>query len=120
VQTHSRLDHLWVRLLDVQASLSARSYSAPGRVVFEVEDTMYERVSRLAVEGDASGGSAEATQDEVEIAIGVGDLGAAYLGGVSFASLARSGRLVERVPGSVRRADAMFWINPQPYLTTNF
>jgi predicted acetyltransferase len=120
VQTHARLDHLWVRLLDVRASLGARSYSAPGRVVFEVEDPMYERVSRLAVVGDAGGGSAEATQDDVDIAIGVGDLGAAYLGGVSFASLVRSGRLVERVPGSVRRADAMFSINPQPYLTTNF
>jgi predicted acetyltransferase len=120
VRTLARVDHLWVRLLDVRASLAARSYSAPGRIVFEVSDPMYERVSRLAVEGDTSGSSVKLTDVDAEIVIGVGDLGAAYLGGVSFASLLRSGRLVERKPGSVRRADAMFAISPQPYLTTNF
>jgi predicted acetyltransferase len=126
VRTQSRLDHLWLRLLDVRGSLAARSYSAPGRVVFEVEDPTYERVSRLAVEAAGSleegaiRASAEATQDDAGIVIGVADLSAAYLGGVSFASLAGSGRLVERIPGTVRRADAMFSISPLPYLTTNF
>lgn len=120
VHTQVRLDHLWLRLLDVQGSLAARSYAAPGRIVVEVEDPMYEKVSRLAVEGDTDGGSAETTGDHAEIVIGVGDLGAAYMGGVSFASLAQSGRLVERASGAVKRADSMFAISPQPYLTTNF
>jgi predicted acetyltransferase len=120
VQTLSRLDHLWLRLLDVRGSLEARTYSAPGRIVFEVEDAFYKSVLRLGLEGDSSGGSAKVTDDEPEIVIAVGDLGAAYLGGISFASLATSGRLVERTPGAVKRADAMFAINPKPYLTTNF
>jgi predicted acetyltransferase len=120
VRTQSRLDHLWLRLLDVQGSLDVRTYSAPGRIVFEIDDSFYKSVSRIAVEGDPSGGSAKTTDDEPDIGIAVGDLGAAYLGGVSFASLATSGRLVERTPGAVKRADAMFAINPKPYLTTNF
>lgn len=132
VRTQARLDHLWLRLLDVRASLAARSYSAPGRVVFEVEDPTYKRVSRIAVTADGGvgkagadagapcTGSADKTDDDAEIVIGVADLSAGYLGGVSFSSLERSGRLVERVPGSVRRADVMFSISPLPYLTTNF
>ena len=120
VRTRAKIDHLWVRLLDVKESLSGRSYSAPGRVVFEVDDPMYESVSRFAVEGDTKGGSAETTTGEPEIVLGVTELGAAYLGGVSFAALAMSGRLDERVPGSVTRADAMFGIRPLPWLTTNF
>jgi predicted acetyltransferase len=120
VSTLARLDHLWIRLLDVPECLSARSYSAPGRIVFEVNDPMYGRVSRLAVEGDTSGGSAKPTREEAQIVIDVADLGAAYLGGVPFASLATSGRLVEQEPGSVNRADAMFSVSPRPHLTTNF
>jgi len=120
VRTRARIDHLWVRLLDVKECLSGRSYSEPGRVVFEVDDPMSESVSRFSVEGDSKGGSAEATTDEPEILLGITELGAAYLGGVSFAALAMSGRIYERAPGSVARADAMFGIRPLPWLTTNF
>ncbi len=57
---------------------------------------------------------------EPDIALGVTELGAVYMGGVSFATLAMSGRVDERVPGSLALADAMFAIRPLPYLTTNF
>ena len=120
VRTRSKIDHLWVRLLDPKQCLAARAYTVPGRVVLEVADPTGERSSRLAVEGDPTGGSAEATDHEPEIVLGVTELGAAYLGGVSFASLLMSGRIEERVSGSVARADAMFGIRPLPYLTTNF
>ena len=120
IRTRARIDHLWVRLLDVKECLAGRSYSVPGRVVFEVDDPMSESVSRFAVEGDPKGGSAEVTRDGPEIVLGVTELGTAYLGGVSFAALAMSGRIDERVPGSVARADAMFGIRPLPWLTTNF
>ena len=120
VRTRARIDHLWLRLLDVEESLARRTYTQPGRVVLEVEDPMYQRILRLAVVGDPTGGSAEATDHEPEIALGVAELGAVYLGGLSFATLAKAGRVHERVPGSVARADAMFGIRPLPYLTTNF
>ncbi|MGO9344211.1 MAG: GNAT family N-acetyltransferase [Acidimicrobiales bacterium] len=120
VHTKSKIDHLWLRLLDVEKSLATRAYTAPGRVVLEVEDPTMQKTLRLAVEGDPTGGSAQATDQEPDIVLGVTELGAAYMGGVSFATLAMSGRVHERVPGSVARADAMFAIKPLPYLTTNF
>ena len=43
------------------------------------------------------------------------DLAAAYLGTASFHSLARAGRVAERTPGSLARADAMFRWDPAPW-----
>jgi predicted acetyltransferase len=120
LRTRARIDHLWLRLLDVRESLARRAYMRPGRIVLEVDDLMYQRTHRLAVEGDLTGGSAEPTEQEPELVLGVTELGAAYLGGVSFATLAMSGRIEERAPGSVARADSMFGIAPLPHLTTNF
>jgi hypothetical protein len=48
------------------------------------------------------------------------DLGAAYLGGARFSTLAHAGRVVEHVPGSLARADAMFGCEPLPWCSTGF
>jgi predicted acetyltransferase len=120
VHTNARIDHLWLRLLDVKENLATRSYAAPGKVVLEVEDPTTQRILRLAVDGDPTGGSVQVTDHEPDIVLGVTELGAVYMGGVSFATLAMSGRVHERVPGSLARADSMFAIRPLPYLTTNF
>ena len=50
----------------------------------------------------------------------VADLGAAYLGGVRFATLAAAGRVVENQQGAVARADALFASDPAPYCGTPF
>jgi hypothetical protein len=50
----------------------------------------------------------------------VADLGAAYLGGVSFTTLARAGRVVEETPGALARADLLFSIDRAPYCGTPF
>ena len=47
-------------------------------------------------------------------------LGAVYLGGNSFSSLARAGRVVEARPGALRRADAMFAWDPAPWCPAIF
>jgi predicted acetyltransferase len=120
VRTRAKYDHLWVRILDPQTSLARRNYSAPGRLVLEIHDPIYEPSVRLAVEGGPGHGSAEPTNADPHIVLDIGALGSAYLGGFSFAALAAAGRLEERVPGSVALADAMFSIRPMPYLTTNF
>jgi predicted acetyltransferase len=120
VRIRARLDHLWLRLLDLRTSLGSRTYAAPGRIVFDVEDPMFSKVSRWAVEGGPEGATATPTDDLPDLSIGVTELGAAYLGGVSFAALATAGRVTENSPGSIIRADAMFSVRPLPYLTTNF
>jgi hypothetical protein len=50
----------------------------------------------------------------------VADLGAAYLGGVRFATLARAGRVTELTPDALARADTLFTSEPAPWCATPF
>jgi predicted acetyltransferase len=109
-------DGLWVRLVDVAASLAARGYAGDGRVVFEVEDAFRPATSgRYALEVAGGEGSGERTDAEPDVACDVAALGAAYLGGPSFRQLARAGQVRELVPGALARADAMFASDPAPW-----
>ena len=56
----------------------------------------------------------------VAATLGVADLGAAYLGGVRFTTLARAGRVMERTAGALARADAAFASEPSAYCSTDF
>jgi hypothetical protein len=81
-------DGLWARLVDVGAALSARSYAAPGPVVFDVRDEFCDwNAGRWALE---DGGTARTTT-AADIACDVTALGSAYLGGFVDAARAREG-----------------------------
>jgi predicted acetyltransferase len=98
-------DGLWVRLVDVGAALSGRTYPEDGEIVFDVRDTFCpwnEGRWRLA------GGHAERTDADGDIALEVDALGAAFLGGIRFAQLAQGGRVEELKPGAIERADGIF------------
>lgn len=87
-------DHGWLRILDVVAALTARTYRAPLDVVLRVDDPLGFGAGswRLTVsDGRAAvspvdGGAADAALD-------VGTLSAIYAGGVSAAQLRAAGRL---------------------------
>jgi predicted acetyltransferase len=114
-------DHLWVRLLDLPAALSARRYATEGRLVLEVTDALRPRnQGRFRLEGGPDGAVCEPTGAEPDLALDVTDLGAAYLGGVRPTVLARAGRVVELRPGALPRADAMLASDPAPLCTTHF
>ena len=106
-------DGLWVRLVDLGAALGARAYGSDDPVVLEVEDPFLPENSgrwRLA------GGVAERTDDEPDVALDVGELGAVYLGGFSFGELVRSGLVREAREGGAARADAVFLYEaPKPW-----
>ena len=98
-------DGLWVRLVDVGAALSGRTYPEDGEVVFDVRDSFCpwnEGRWKLA------GGAAERTNADADLALDVSTLGAAYLGGIRFAQLAQGGRVEELKPGAIERADGIF------------
>jgi predicted acetyltransferase len=98
-------DSLWVRLVEVGAALSGRRYSDEGSIVFEVADEFCPwNEGRWKLED----GVAERTGDDPDLNVPVQTLGSALLGGVSFASLARAGRVEELKEGAIARADALF------------
>ena len=108
----SSRDGLSVRLVDVGVALSARSYAAAGSVVVEIVDDFCPwNHGRWRV----SDGGAERTRDAADLACDVTALGSVYLGGFTWAQLARALRVEELRPGAVARADALFRTDRLPW-----
>ncbi|MBL1080695.1 GNAT family N-acetyltransferase [Streptomyces actinomycinicus] len=110
-----------IRLVDVGAALSARTYVAPVDVVFEVEDAFCPwNAGRWRLTGDAKGASCERTTDAADVALSARELGAAYLGGVTLLSLAAAGRVRELRPGTLTEASVGFGSPVAPWLSHGF
>jgi predicted acetyltransferase len=114
-------DHLWLRLLDLPGALAARRYAVEGTLVLEVTDAVRPRnQGRFRLEGGPDGADCQPTTAAPDLALDITDLGAAYLGGASLATLARAERVAELAPGALPRAEAMFRASPPPTCTTHF
>lgn len=92
-------DHQYVRILDVAAVLSARRYDAAGGVLLDVHDPLGLAGGRFLLEAGADGrGTVTRPGEDVpagvpHVALGIAELSAACLGGVSLLTLARAGRV---------------------------
>jgi predicted acetyltransferase len=105
-------DGLWLRLVDVGGALSGRGYAGDGRVVLEVADEFCPwNAGRWAVEP----GQARRVRTRPDLRLDVQALGSVYLGGFTFAELARAGRVDEVVKGGLQRADALFAVDRRPW-----
>jgi predicted acetyltransferase len=105
-------DGLWVRLVDVGAALSGRTYEADDRLVFEVVDAFCPwNEGRWKLEG----GVAERTRAAADLRCDVSVLGSAYLGAFDFSELVRAGRAEELTSGAARRADRVFAAERKPW-----
>ena len=110
-------DGLWLRLVDVGAALSGRTYAAGGRLVFDVADGFCPwNEGRWALED----GAASRTDAEADLALDVADLASVYLGGFTFRELRRAGRVRELRQGALDRADAMFRTDVAPWCAEIF
>ncbi|MER6244149.1 GNAT family N-acetyltransferase [Streptomyces griseorubiginosus] len=114
-------DALHVRLVDVGAALETRTYQTPVDVVLEVEDAFCPwNAGRWRLSGDAKGASCTRTTDPADLALSVRELGAAYLGGVSLASLAGAGLVRELRQGALAEASVGFGSVVAPWLPHGF
>ena len=109
------VDNLWVRVLDVPTALAARRYSAPVDVVLDVTDTRLPANAgrwHLTTGGQGSDGAWDArvtsTTDPADVTVDVRELGATYLGGRSFAALARAGLVTEQRAGVLQGISTAF------------
>lgn len=105
-------DGLWLRLVDVEPALAARSYAGDASVVLDVVDAYCPwNEGRWRVGADG----VERTGEDADLRLGVADLGSAYLGGFTFAALAGAGRVEELRAGGLSRADALFRADRAPW-----
>ena len=75
---------------------------------------------RYLLEAAPEGAACCPTTRTPDVVIGMAELGAAYLGGTSFAALAQAGLVHEAVSGAVARADRLFTTAPAPWCCTSF
>jgi predicted acetyltransferase len=115
-----RSDHLWLRVLDVATALTARRYAAPGTLVIEVDDPLGFAAGRFRLEAGPDGAECRATTAAPDLRVPAGALGAAYLGGVSWARLTAAGWVDERSDGAVDRATALFATPRAPWCAMTF
>ena len=105
-------DTLFIRLVDVGAALSARSYASAEPLVLEVADAfMPENAGRWRI----AGGSAERTEDEADLELDVNEAASLYLGGFTASELVRAGTVRELRDGAAARADALFATPRKPW-----
>jgi len=117
----STRDGLWVRLIDVAASLKLRRYMQEDHLVLEVRDERCPwNEGRFNLEGSAEGATCRASSSSPDLVLAVSTLSSAYLGTASFSALSRAGLVDERTPGALLRADRMFAVRYQPWTPANF
>jgi predicted acetyltransferase len=105
-------DALWVRLVDVGAALSARTYASTGSIVVDVADAFCPwNTGRWRV-GD---GGAKRTGEEPDLRCDTTALGSVYLGGFTWAQLAQALRVEEVRRGALAHADALFHADRAPW-----
>ncbi|MCE6998977.1 GNAT family N-acetyltransferase [Saccharothrix sp. S26] len=110
-------DEAWLRLLDVPAALSARTYRSSEPVVLGVRDAyLPENAGSYRVTADG----VTRVDDAPELVLDVDVLASAYLGDVSFSTLAATRRLDVVDPAALARADALFAVSEVPWCGTYF
>ncbi|MEU9125554.1 GNAT family N-acetyltransferase [Streptomyces sp. NPDC048506] len=110
------VDRLWVRLVDVDRALAGRRYATPLDVVLDVEDDFCPWNTgryRLQAEGDTA--LCARTKAPADLRVGAAELGAAFLGGTTPASLAAAGRIQELRPGALARVTRAFRADREPW-----
>lgn len=109
-------DALYVRILDLQSAMTARTLSDECDVVIEVTDHRFpDNAGRWRIAGGPSGTTCDRTKDPVDLALDVRLIGAAYLGDASLREFARAGWIDERRPGAISKLDAALRTDTPPY-----
>lgn len=110
-------DETWLRLVDVRAALSARSYQAGRELVIGVNDDALPANNggyRVGAHG------AERTDAEPDISVDIAALASVYLGGARWHDLALAGRATEHRGGAFENADVLFATSSAPFAGTGF
>ena len=109
-------DGLWMRLIDVQAALRARTYAGSGSVVLDIRDALCEwNDGRFRIAAEPGGVTVERTDAPADLRLGVDDLAAVYLGAFTFMDLLRACRVDEMSAGAALRAGLLFLRSRAPW-----
>ncbi|MEH6780051.1 MAG: GNAT family N-acetyltransferase [Rhodoglobus sp.] len=119
------IDHLWLRILDVSASLNARTYSSATQLGFEVSDDLGFTTGHYVLEADEAGAPDARRVESIpegmpSVSLSVNELSSLYLGGVTVSSLVSAGRVVELTEGAAAVVERVFHSPTTPWLSVWF
>ncbi len=121
VRTTDVTDFLYIRIVDVAATLAARRYPVVDTLVLDVVDDVRPALGgRYLVAGGPDGATCERSDAPADLRLGVGELGSLVLGGVDIRHLAQVGRVVGCSASALDRAAAFFGWPVAPFCLTRF
>ncbi|SOE10239.1 Predicted acetyltransferase [Streptomyces sp. 2323.1] len=111
---------LWLRLVDVSAALTARSWAAPVDLVLDLSDgALPANAGRFRLTATPAGATWTPTTDDPDLSLDVRELSACYLGGTPLRRFAHAGLVTEHTPDAVRRLDAALQTEWLPFPADN-
>ena len=114
-------DGVWLRIVDAAAALEQRTYADAGHLVIKVSDGFCPwNEGCFALDGSPDGATCRSTAVAPDLTVSAAGLASAYLGTVSFTTLAGAGLADEHTPGALSRADRMFAVSRAPWTPFNF
>jgi predicted acetyltransferase len=119
VRTLAVNDGIWVRPIDVAATLSARRYGADVDAVIEVTDDLFGD-GRYLLRAAADGATCEPTDRTPNLSLSASTLGSVYLGGNRLQTLAAAGHVQCEDPALLTRLDRAFLSDRAPFHGTGF
>ncbi|WP_433401201.1 GNAT family N-acetyltransferase [Streptomyces sp. CA-146814] len=119
-RTVTHADWLWLRLLDVERALEARTYEREASLVLDVRDGGGVAEGRYLLDVSPDGARCTPTTRSADLALGAGELAALYLGDGSVRRLVDLGRAEELRTGAAVTADAVFRTGRRPWCPDGF
>ncbi|MBT0566412.1 GNAT family N-acetyltransferase [Williamsia sp. CHRR-6] len=113
-------DTMWLRVLDVPAALSARTYPGDLDVVLEVSDEFRSRGGRFSLIVRDGAATVAATDADPTVRMDISVLSSIYLGGFGAGQFAAAGRLWAADPQTLDALDRAFRTDRTPFCGTFF
>ncbi|MGW6980159.1 GNAT family N-acetyltransferase [Streptomyces sp. NPDC054932] len=121
VRVTAQFPALWLRLVDVRAALTGRSWAAPVEVVLEVHDVrLPANAGRFRLKAGPGGATYEHADSAADLALDVRELAACYLGGTRIEELVAAGLVREHTPGAAAALDAALRTPVLPHTSDEF
>ncbi|MFE9413532.1 GNAT family N-acetyltransferase [Streptomyces sp. NPDC006704] len=121
VRAVTQFPALWIRLVDVRAALTARSWATEVFLTIDVRDDRIPANSgRFRLAASPHGCAYEPTPAAPDLAFDVRDLAACYLGGTEVRRLVMAGLVAEYTPGAAEALDAALRTGELPHTVDEF
>tara|TARA_B100000949_G_C14273693_1_gene448574 strand:- start:233 stop:1447 length:1215 start_codon:yes stop_codon:yes gene_type:complete len=118
--TRQKNDALWLRIINVESSLSSRLYKHDGELVILVEDRFLNKSGIYKLSVSNGTGNVSKVKGRPDISMDVRHLSSLFLGGFSFHELWISKKITADDPGKIKLADYIFGVSLKPWCPYEF